>query len=98
MSGWFDDLSRQVRVFLDAMMDEARSEGLLPMLRPVAPFNQPSFLAPVVTVAGLVSMMLLSGVALSAFGLMLVATLAIYLLLVQVFGVSIEINPLAFGR
>ena len=98
MNSWLEDIARQVRSLLTAVVDEARGDGLLPMMRPIAPFNQPSFLAPVVTVAGLMSMMLLSGVAVTAFGMMLVAMLAMYLLLVQVFGLSIEINPLAFAR
>jgi hypothetical protein len=98
MNSWWDDIGRQVKNLLRAVADEARGDGYLPMLRPIAPFNQPSFLAPVVTVAGLVSMMLLSGVAATAFGLLLVALLAIYLVLVQVFGVSIELNPVVFGR
>ena len=98
MNSWWDDIARQVRNLLSAVADEARGDGYLPMLRPIAPFNQPSFLAPVVTLTGLVSMMLLSGVAVTAFGLMRTARLALYLLLGQVFGVSIEINPVVFGR
>ena len=95
MTSWFDELSRQVRAMMDAAWEEAKNEGLLPMLRPIAPFNQPGFMAPLVTVSGVVSLMLLSGVAVGAFGAMLVAMFAIYLLLVQVFGVSIELHPLS---
>lgn len=98
MSSWWEDLSRQVRSLVNAVVDETGVDGMFPLMRPVAPFNQPAFLAPVVTVTGLISMMLLSGVVVTAFGMMLVALLAMYLLLVRVFGLSIEINPLAFGR
>jgi len=92
-SSWFEDISTQLWGVGEAFYAEVRERGVLPMLRPVAPFNRPGFMAPAVTVGGLVAALLLSGVALSALGSFVVALLALYLLLVQVFGISIEVHP-----
>jgi hypothetical protein len=94
MGSWIEDLSGQVWGVLEAFGAEARRQGLLSLLRPVAPFNRPGFLAPAVTVGALVSFMLLSGVAVTALGALLTALLALYLLLVQVFGVTLELHPI----
>jgi hypothetical protein len=50
-------------------------------------------LAPVMTIGALLTFLMLSGVALASMGALLTALLALYVLLVQVFGVSIEIHP-----
>jgi len=42
---------------------------------------------------GLLGIVLLSGLAVTAFGSLVLALLALYLLLVQVFGVSVEVHP-----
>ena len=93
MASWFEDISTQLWGVGEAFYTEVRERGVLPMLRPVAPFNRPGFMAPAVTVGGLVAALLLSGIAVSALGSFLVAVLALYLLLVQVFGISIEVHP-----
>lgn len=93
MGTWFEDISTQLWGVGEAFYTEVRERGLLPMLRPVAPFNRPGFMAPAVTVGGLVAALLLSGIAVSALGSFVVAVLALYLLLVQVFGISIEVHP-----
>jgi hypothetical protein len=93
MGSWMDDLGQQMWAVLDALGYEAKQQGWLTLLRPVAPFNRPDFLAPVVTIGALVSFLLLSGVAIVSLGTLLTAMLALYLLLVQVFGVSIELHP-----
>lgn len=95
MGNWMDDLTGQVWAVLDAFGREAQHQGWLTLLRPIAPFNRPDFFAPVMTVGALVSFLLLSGVAVVALGTLLTALLALYLLLVQVFGVSIELHPFA---
>lgn len=93
MRSWIDEFGEQVYAVLDAFSSEARNQGWLTLLRPVAPFNRPDFLAPAVTIGALVSFLLLSGVAVVALGTLLTALLALYLLVVQVFGVSIELHP-----
>jgi hypothetical protein len=93
---WLDDLGGQLWAVAEAFGAEMRHQGVLTLLRPVAPFNRPGFLVPLVTVGALMTFLLLSGVAVTALGALLTALLALYILLVQVFGVSIELHP--FGR
>ena len=92
-AGWLDDVGRQLRGVADALWEELRVQGVLPLLQPIAPFNRPGFAAPAVAVGGLLAVILLSGMAVTALGSLLLALLALYLLLVQVFGLSIEVHP-----
>jgi hypothetical protein len=98
MGSWWEDLGNQVWGVVEAFGVEASEQGLLTLLRPVAPFNRPGFLAPAVTVGALLSFLLLSGVAVTALGALLTALLALYILLVQVFGVTIELHPFGAAR
>ena len=66
----------------------------VPLLAPVAPFDQPAFLAPAVALGGLVALALLSGTAIAAMGGLLLSLFALYLLLVDVFGISLEMTPI----
>lgn len=91
---WLDDLSRQLRGVADAFWGEVRQHGML-LLEPVPPFNRPGFLSPAVAIGGFIGVVLLSGVAITAFGALVLTLLALYLLLVEVFGVSIELHPFA---
>jgi len=84
---WLEEIGRQ-------LWGVAESCGLLALLRPIAPFNRPGFLAPLITIGALITFLMLSGVAVTALGALLTALLAVYILLVQVFGVSIELHPL----
>jgi hypothetical protein len=93
---WLDEMGQQLRGVLDALWGEVKQHGLLPMLEPVPPFNRPGFLSPAIALGGVLGVMLLSGMALTAFGSLVVTLLALYLLLVEVFGVSVELHP--FGR
>jgi hypothetical protein len=96
--GWLDEVGRQLRSVADAFWGELNATGLLPLLRPVPPFDQPAFASPAVAVGGLIGILLLSGLALAGFGVVLLALLGLYLLLVELFGLSIELHPIAtFG-
>ncbi len=97
-TSWIDDLGTQLWEVADAFRSEIRQQGIFSLLRPIAPFNQPSAIAPAVTIGALLTCMLLSGVAVGALGTMLLSLLALYLLLVQVFGVSIELYPFGHRR
>ncbi|HXJ35209.1 MAG TPA: hypothetical protein VMS22_14350 [Candidatus Eisenbacteria bacterium] len=90
---WLEDVRTQLRGVVDAVWGEVRQHGILPLLEPVPPFNRPGFLSPAVAVGGLLAIMLLSGMAVTAFGSLVLVLLAMYLLLVQVFGVSVELHP-----
>jgi len=94
MGSWMEDLTKQLWGLVETFGREVRGEGVLSLLRPVAPFNRPNFLAPAITIGALVSFLLLSGIAVASLGALLVALLALYLLLVQVFGVTVELHPL----
>jgi hypothetical protein len=96
MASWIDQIGDQVWSLFSSFGVEAREQGLLTLLRPVAPFNRPGFLAPAVTIGALLTFLMLSGVAVTALGALLTALLALYILLVQVFGVTVELHP--FGR
>jgi len=93
---WLEEIGRQLRGVADAFLGEVRTHGILPLLEPVPPFNRPGFLSPAVAIGGFVAIVLLSGMAVTAFGSLILTLLAMYLLLVEVFGVSIELHP--FGR
>ncbi len=98
MRGWLEEAGTQLWGIAEAFWSEVQTQGLLPLLRPVAPFNRPGFLAPAVTLGGLLGLALLSGVTIGALGTLALALLAMWLLLVQVFGVSIELHPFGAAR
>jgi len=95
---WLDDLTAQLRSAADALWGEVRERGLMPLLQPIAPYNQSGILAPAIAVGGLLAMVLLSGLALATAGGLVLSLIGIYLLLVEVFGVSIELHPMANAR
>ena len=89
MANWLEEIGGQLWQMVDVVGKEVRGEGMLALLRPVAPFNRPQFLAPAITIGALLSFLLLSGIAVASLGALLTALLALYLMLVQVFGVSV---------
>ncbi len=92
---WLEDVRTQLTGVVDAFWGEVRQHGLLPLLEPVPPFNRPGFLSPAVAIGGLLGILLLSGIAVTAFGSLLLTLLALYVLLVEVFGFSVELNAFA---
>lgn len=96
--GWLDEIGRQLRGVADVFLGEVENSGILPLLKPVAPFDRPGFASPAVAVGGLIAIVLLSGVAVAGLGAMLLALLGLYLVLVELFGLSFELSPLgSFG-
>jgi hypothetical protein len=91
---WLEEITGQLRGMADAVVDEIRANGLMPLLAPVAPFDRPAVLAPAVALGGLLSLALLSGTAVAALGGLLLSLLALYVLLVDVFGISVELTPI----
>ena len=91
---WIDGIGEQFWAVVESFGTEARDRGFLTLLRPIAPFNRPSFLAPAVTIGALLTFLALSGMAVTALGALLTALLALYILLVHVFGVRLELHPL----
>lgn len=95
---WLDDLTAQIRQAADALWGEVRERGVMPLLQPVGQYNTSGILAPAIAVGGLLAMVLLSGLALATAGGLVLSLIGIYLLLVEVFGVSIELHPMAGAR
>jgi hypothetical protein len=82
------------RVFGDlyeGIRREARDTGVGALVTPVDPFNRSRVLAPVIAAAGVVSVFLLSGVAIGAAVTAVAALLAVYYLLTQVFGYELVV-------
>jgi hypothetical protein len=93
-ASWLDEVGRQLRGVADAFWGEVRGGALLPLLQPVPPWDRPRFASPAVAVGGLIAIVLLSGVAVAGLGAMMLALLGLYLVLVELFGVSVELHPL----
>ena len=93
MASLFSILGDQVQNLWSQLRAEAGAEGLLPLLRPVPPYGGPSALSPVTTLATLLGLAVLSGVALGAFGLLFAAALGIYLIMTEILGITIEVRP-----
>jgi len=91
---WMDDVTEQLRAVAGAVWEEINVNGLMPLLYPVAPFDRPGFLAPAVAIGGLLGLVITSGLALTALGGLLLSLLAAYVILVDVFGFSLEFKPL----
>lgn len=89
----FEYLYDQARQLLDNIRQETTERGLMPLLEPVAPFNQSPLLLPLVVAGSLISLIFLSGIAIGAFAALFTALLALYLVLSEVFGVSLEFHP-----
>jgi len=84
----------QAKQLFEAIREETRERGLMPLLEPVAPFNRSRLLLPLVVAGALTSLVFLSGIAIGAFAALFIALIGLYLLLSEVFGVSMEFNPL----
>jgi hypothetical protein len=91
---WMDDVTEQLRAVAGAVWEEINTNGVIPFFHPVAPFDRPEFMAPAIAIGGLLGLMVTSGLALTAFAGLLLSLLAAYVLLVDVFGFSIELKPL----
>ena len=65
---WIDGIGEQIWAVVETIGSEARDRGILTLLRPIAPFNRPAFLAPAVTIGALLTFLALSGVAVTALG------------------------------
>jgi hypothetical protein len=93
MNSLFSILSEQVSALWAQIRTEAGNEGLLPLIRPVPPYDAPGIFSPITTLATLLGLVVLSGLALGAFGLLFAASLGIYLILTEVLGITIEVRP-----
>lgn len=96
--GWLDEVGRLLRGVGEAFWGQVRGGELLPLLQPVPPWNRPGFVSPAVAIGGLIAIVLLSGMAMAGLAAMLLALLGLYLVLVELFGLTVELRPFgAFG-
>ncbi|MGH7802820.1 MAG: hypothetical protein ACREQJ_00605 [Candidatus Binatia bacterium] len=96
MASLFTILGEQMQAFWSQLRAEAGTEGLLPLLQPIPPYDGSPFLSPISTLATMIGLAVLSGVALGAFGILFAASLGIYLILTEVLGITIEVRPFKF--
>lgn len=89
----FEYIYDQAKQLMENLRQETNERGLMPLFEPVAPFNRSPLLLPLVVAGSLVSLVFLSGIAIGAFAALFTALLALYLLLSEVFGVSLEFHP-----
>lgn len=87
-----DYIYGQAKQLIDTVRQETREYGILPLLEPVAPFNRSRLLLPLVIAGSLLSLAFLSGIAIGALAALLAALVGLYLVLSEVFGVSLELN------
>ena len=87
-----DYIYGQAKELIESVREETRELGLLPLLEPVAPFNRSRLLLPLVIAGSLLSLVFLSGIAIGACAALFTALLGLYLLLSEVFGVSLELT------
>jgi hypothetical protein len=90
----FEYVYDQAKQLIDIIREETRTNGIMPLLEPVAPFNRSRLLLPLVVAGALMSLVFLSGIAIGAFAALFAALVGLYLLLSEVFGVSLELNAL----
>ena len=96
MNPLFEYLRQSVADLWKQVRQEGSIGGFLPLIRPVPPYDGPLALSPLTTIGVLLGLVITSGIALSALGVLLVALLALYFLMSEVLGLKIEIKPLPF--
>jgi hypothetical protein len=81
--------------FSQAAEGASAAADLSSLVTPVDPFNRSSFFTPIIAGAGVLSVVLLAGVAITTFSVTMAAMLAIFFLLTEVFGYELELAPFA---
>jgi hypothetical protein len=96
MNSLFTILRDEVYGWWRQLREEVEPERYLPLLRPVAPYAAPPALSPVAMLGVLFALVVTSGVAIGALGVLLLASLVLYFLFTEVLGLTIEVRPLPF--
>jgi hypothetical protein len=89
----FSLLKEQVLEIWKQVRVEGGEAGFLPLLRPLAPYAGPPLLSPFSMLGVLLALVVSSGIAVAAFGVFLLALLALYVLFTEVLGITIEVKP-----
>ncbi len=94
---WFDAARRHLGELVGALWVEMRERGVTPYLEPVGPYSR-GLAGPLVAAAGIVGLVLLSGIAVTGMSIALLALVALWMLLRDVFGFSFELAPFVSAR
>jgi hypothetical protein len=92
MSSLFTLLRDQVYDLWRQIRSQTGDESVLPLLRPVAPYAGTGALSPLTMLGTLLALAITSGIALGAFGVLLLASLVLYFLFTEVLGLTIEVR------
>jgi len=82
-------VSDVLRLLDDVFIGVSAARRLLAFWGPVTPV--PALIAPLVAIASVLTLALLSGVAVACLALLIVALVALYLVLTEVFGVTVDV-------
>jgi hypothetical protein len=95
MNWSFDDflgpMSEQIKNLFESISEETREGGFTGLIAPVDPFNRSDLLAPLIGVAGMISVLLLSGLVVGALAVALCGFLAVCFVLAEVFGYEMSV-------
>ena len=92
-SDMWSHMGEQVEGIFSSFGEETREGGFASLVSPVDPFNRSAVLTPIVAAAGVVGVVMLSGVAVGAMVTTVAALMAVYYLLTAVFGYDISFAP-----
>ena len=87
-------LTQVLQLVEDLLMGAAAVQRIAAFWGPVIP--APTLVGPLLAIGSVVALALLSGLAVGSVATLLVALIALYLLITEVFGITIELN--ALGR
>jgi hypothetical protein len=93
MTSWFTMLGDQAADLWRYFWHDGEIARLLPMLQPNGPFAGSRALSPFTALGVLIALVVTSGVALGALGLLLAASFVLYFLLTEVLDLTIELQP-----
>jgi hypothetical protein len=96
MNSLFSILTDPLYALWRRIREDADPERYLPLLRPVAPYAGPRALSPIAMIGVLLALVITSGVAIAALGVLFVASLVLYFLFTEVLGLTIELRPPPF--
>ena len=92
MNSLFVFLREQLLGLWQQVREQRPETGYLPLLRPVAPYDAPEVFSPLSALGVLLALVVTSGIALGALGILLAALLALYFLMTEVLGITVELR------
>ena len=90
-SGYCEQFGSDAGGLWESLRRETRDGSMRALVAPIEPFNRSRVIAPVIAAAGVVGLLVFSGIALSAIVTAAAALAAVYFLLTQVFGYEVSL-------